>query len=163
VRIFSLSEKAFNPIALKEIFAMEQTTTLGHHMLVEFYNCDNALLDNVDYIERVMNEAAQACGATIVQSTFHRFSPYGVSGVVVISESHLAIHTWPEFGYASIDLFTCGPVIDPMEAYTVLKEALAAKVTEVNTIRRGNLALIQSRMQNLVPETILAQKGGVVR
>lgn len=120
---------------------------LGQHMLVEFYNCSPEALDNVAAIERDMNDAALACGATIVQSSFHRFEPWGVSGVVVISESHLAIHTWPEYGYASVDLYTCGETIDPLQAYEYLREKLQAKHAEIQTLKRGNLDMIKARME----------------
>lgn len=128
---------------------------LGQHLLVEFYNCTPSLLDDVEGIEKQMNEAARKCGATIVQSNFHRFEPYGVSGVVVISESHLAIHTWPEYGYASVDLFTCGDEIQPMIAYEVLKEAFEAKGAEIQMVKRGNLDLIKARAEHTGPMTHL--------
>ena len=86
---------------------------LGRHILVEFYNCSPELMNDVVHIEKSMVEAAETAGATVINSTFHHFSPYGVSGVVVIQESHLAIHTWPEFGYAAVDLFTCGDSVNP--------------------------------------------------
>ncbi len=137
---------------------------LGHHMLVEFYNCNSEALDDVAGIEGHMNEAARVCGATIVQSSFHRFEPYGVSGVVVISESHLAIHTWPEYGYASVDLYTCGDDIDSLAAYEYLKDKLAAQHAEIQMLKRGNLdhikARLESRTAQLQPQPLLA-KGGV--
>ncbi len=71
-----------------------------------------------------MVSAAEEAGATVINSTFHHFSPIGVSGVVVIEESHLAIHSWPEFGYAAIDVFTCGDSVDPWISYKYLEEAL---------------------------------------
>lgn len=122
-------------------------TVLGQHMLVEYYNCNPETLDDVAGIEKHMNAAALACGATIVQSTFHRFQPWGVSGVVVIAESHLAIHTWPEYGYASVDLYTCGEDILPDAAYHYLKEALESEVTETQMLKRGNLDLIKARLE----------------
>ena len=81
---------------------------LGNHILVEFMNCDPHVMNDVAAIERDMVGAARKAEATVINSTFHHFSPYGVSGVVVIQESHLAIHTWPEYGYAAVDVFTCG-------------------------------------------------------
>jgi S-adenosylmethionine decarboxylase len=127
--------------------AEQHSATLGRHLLVEFYNCDPNMLDNTAGIEAHMNEAARACGATIVQSVFHRFSPWGVSGVVVISESHLAIHTWPEHGYASVDLYTCGDTVDPMVACEYLRKALNARSIEFQAIRRGDMSTIRMRLQ----------------
>jgi S-adenosylmethionine decarboxylase proenzyme len=121
------------------------TDILGRHLLVEFYGCQPETLDSVAVIETHMNAAALACGATIVQSTFHRFEPWGVSGVVVISESHLAIHTWPEYGYASVDLYTCGGHIEPLAAYEHLRLMLGAQQAEIQQLQRGNMDDIRSR------------------
>jgi len=82
--------------------------SLGRHILVEYYNCDPEILNDVFKIEESMVAAAKEAEATVINATFHHFSPYGVSGVVVIQESHLAIHTWPERGYAAVDVFSCG-------------------------------------------------------
>ena len=113
--------------------------TLGRHLLAEFHDCEPNILNNVSLIDRVMCEAAELSGATIVQKNFHHFSPYGVSGVVVIAESHLAIHTWPEYGYAAIDLFTCGESVNPVIAYDHLREQLHAKTAFYSELKRGLL------------------------
>ncbi len=111
--------------------------SLGRHLVAEFYGCDSSVLDDIESIERHMMNSAYESGATVVNSTFHRFLPYGVSGVVVISESHLAIHTWPEYGYAAVDLFTCGEDVNPWKAFEYLKKALKAKKVEVVEHLRG--------------------------
>ena len=111
---------------------------LGRHLVAEFYECNPKVLDDLKKIEEHMKQAAIVSGATIVNTTFHRFSPYGISGVVVISESHLTIHTWPEYRYAAIDLFTCGEEVDPWKAFTYLKEKLGAGRTSVTEHFRGN-------------------------
>ena len=110
---------------------------LGRHLLVEYSGCDREILDDVECIQRLIEEAAVEAGATIVQSVFHRFNPFGVSGVVVIAESHLAIHTWPEYGYAAVDLFTCGTQVDPWKSHGFLREALGATSIETNEVPRG--------------------------
>ena len=112
---------------------------LGKHILAEFFECDHEILKDTELIEKMMNEAAEKCGATIVQSAFHTFNPYGVSGVVVISESHLAIHTWPELGYAAVDVFTCGDTVDPWVACDYLKEAFKAENVDAVVMNRGEL------------------------
>lgn len=120
--------------------AVSQTASifnLGQHLLAEFYDCDPNVLNNVSLIEQTMCEAAIQCGATIVQQNFHHFSPYGVSGVVIIAESHLAIHTWPEYGYAAVDLFTCGDSCSPMVAYEYLREHLHAGSAFFSELVRG--------------------------
>ena len=86
-----------------------------------------------------MKNAAIACGATIVNSVFHTFNPHGVSGVVVIAESHLAIHTWPEYSFAAIDVFTCGQSIDPWLAIRQLKKYFKAKSIKTIEFKRGEL------------------------
>ncbi|MCS7030506.1 MAG: adenosylmethionine decarboxylase, partial [Gloeomargarita sp. SKYG116] len=86
---------------------------LGRQILVEFYQCDPEVLNDEARICHILLEAVRRSKATIVTDSFHSFSPYGVSGVVVIAESHVAIHTWPEFGYAAVDIFTWGETIDP--------------------------------------------------
>ena len=120
---------------------------LGRHILVDLYECAPDLLNNVDHIARSMKAAAQAAGATIVDSTFHRFSPHGVSGVLAIKESHLAIHTWPEYGYAAVDLFTCGQNINPWRAYEILKAVLRADRATAVEMHRGQSDMLPARRQ----------------
>jgi len=112
---------------------------LGRHVLGEFFECDPEILNNPDQIEMIMKRAAIECGATIVESVFHSFNPHGVSGVVVIAESHLAIHTWPEYGYAAIDVFTCGDEVDPWVATRALQEYLRAKEVVTVEMKRGEI------------------------
>lgn len=111
--------------------------SLGRQLVVEYYGCKTELLDDVEFVRQRMREAAIAAGATIVGDIFHHFSPYGVSGVVVIAESHLAIHTWPEYGYAAVDLFTCGDEVNPYLGFNLLKEVFQSERYSVQEIRRG--------------------------
>ncbi len=117
-------------------------STLGRHIVVEYYDCPAEVLDDVVRIEKGMEQAALTAGATIINSSFHHFSPYGVSGVIVIQESHLAIHTWPEYGYAAVDIFTCGEPVDPWVCYQVLKEALEAGNGSAMELGRGQVQLL---------------------
>lgn len=112
---------------------------LGKHILVEYYDCDVNLLNKPAAIKEMMEGAARDARATIVESFIHQFSPFGVSGVVVIAESHLTIHTWPEFGYAAVDVFTCGDDLDPWRCYYYLLEKLKAKHSTTVELRRGTL------------------------
>lgn len=109
---------------------------LGRHVLIEFYECSHVALNNPEFIEGVLLTAARVAGATIVGKIFHHYNPHGVTGVVVIAESHFSIHTWPEYGYAAVDLFTCGDV-DPWKAFTYLEQALSARRSSQTEIRRG--------------------------
>ena len=110
---------------------------LGRHILAEFFDCDPNVLNNPALVEKYMLDAALECGATIVNKCFHLFAPHGVSGVVIISESHLAIHTWPELGYAAVDLFTCGTKCDPKVAYEFLKKKFNSKKASFTELKRG--------------------------
>lgn len=114
-----------------------KTEQLGRHILVEYYNCDENILNDHKLIEKLMVTAAREAKATVVESVFHMFNPYGVSGAVVISESHLTIHTWPEFGYASVDLFTCGDSVNPWDAFDYLETMLKAEKSESTEVSRG--------------------------
>ena len=113
------------------------SAALGRHVLVELYDCNASLLNDVDHVERSMVAAAEEANATVINSTFHHFSPIGVSGVVVIQESHLAIHSWPEFGYAAIDIFTCGDSVDPWISYKFLEKAFEAGNGSTMELLRG--------------------------
>ncbi|MCR4418824.1 MAG: adenosylmethionine decarboxylase [Clostridia bacterium] len=110
---------------------------LGRHVLAEIYGCDFDILNDVKKIEEIMVNAALAAGAEVREFVFHRFSPQGVSGVVVISESHLAIHTWPELGYAAVDVFTCGQRVNPWEACRYLTEKFGASHVNATEVQRG--------------------------
>ena len=112
-------------------------SALGRHVLAEFYGCPEEILNDIQRIERTMVDAALEAGAEIREVAFHKFSPQGVSGVVVISESHLAIHTWPELGYAAVDVFTCGDKVDPWVSCNYLKEHFAAEQLNAQEITRG--------------------------
>ncbi|WMM25253.1 adenosylmethionine decarboxylase [Tissierella sp. MB52-C2] len=123
---------------------------LGNHLLIEYYDCDSEVLKNTQLIEKYMIEAAKMAHATIVESVFHTFSPWGVSGVVVIEESHLTIHTWPEYKYAAVDLFTCGNTIKPWVAFKFLEEKLKAERADLAEISRGMIGRILKDNKNLL-------------
>ncbi|KAA3636482.1 MAG: S-adenosylmethionine decarboxylase proenzyme [Calditrichaeota bacterium] len=110
---------------------------LGRHLIVEYAECNSAMLDNLELLEKHMNESVRKAGATIVSSKFHRYNPQGVSGVVVIAESHISIHTWPEYGYAAVDFFTCGDAVNPYKAYEYMKEMIGSKESTVSELSRG--------------------------
>ena len=112
---------------------------LGTHLLVELKDCNCDLLDDLGYIRAPMLEAAEKTGATIIGESFHQFSPQGVTGVVAIAESHLCIHTWPEYGYAAVDIFTCGEGFKPREAAEMIVKHLESKDYSITEIERGVL------------------------
>lgn len=111
--------------------------TMGRHVIAELWGCDVEKLNNIKFIEQLFVDAALEAGAEVREVAFHKFAPHGVSGVVIISESHLTIHSFPEHGYASIDVYTCGDRIDPKVASNYISKALSAKTTEVVEVPRG--------------------------
>jgi S-adenosylmethionine decarboxylase len=115
----------------------DRLQALGKHIVCELSGCDPAALTDVDSIHAMMISAAKAARATIMESAFHRFEPQGVSGTVILAESHLSIHTWPEKGYAAMDFYTCGDHTDPWLACEVAAEALKAKSVLTTEFRRG--------------------------
>ena len=113
---------------------------LGTHLLLELKDCGaSELLNNARDIEKVMVDAAKYANATVLGSNFHTFNPYGVSGVVIIAESHLTIHTWPEYNYAAVDIFTCGEIIEPKVAAEFLIEKFESSNPSFNEMKRGVL------------------------
>ena len=108
-------------------------------MLLELKNCNKEVLNDLEFLRVVLLKAAQECGATALGESFHQFSPQGVSGVVMIAESHLMIHTWPEYGYAAVDIFTCGNSVKPEKAAELLIKKLGTNNHSIIEIRRGIL------------------------
>src|SRR3954467_3475623 len=103
--------------------------TIGRHVISELWGCDLSKLNDVNQIEQIFVDAALKSGAEVREVAFHKFAPQGVSGVVIISESHLTIHSFPEHGYASIDVYTCGH-LDPTIAADYIADALSAQTRE---------------------------------
>lgn len=107
----------------------------GGHLLVDMWGASN--LNDAEHIERALHEGAKAAGASILYSYFHRFSPSGgVTGVVVLAESHITIHTWPERRFAAVDIFMCG-ACNPLDALPVLRRAFAPENLQVSEQKRG--------------------------
>ena len=120
---------------------------LGRHIIAELYECDIEKIDDVSFVEKSMLAAADKAGATVINSTFHHFSPLGVSGVIVIQESHFSIHCWPEYAYASIDIYTCGDTIDPWVAYEYLKNDFEAAHGSTIELNRGQSNLLLPKIK----------------
>jgi S-adenosylmethionine decarboxylase len=88
-----------------------------------------------------MLNAAMETGATVIGQIFHQFNPQGVTGVIAIAESHLCVHTWPEYSYAAVDIFTCGESFEPREAARLIIDAIESSDPELTEIIRGNLTI----------------------
>ena len=106
----------------------------GVHLIVDLHGAKR--LDDIDHIEATLRRCVEAARATLLHIHLHHFQPNGVSGVAVLAESHISIHTWPDAGYAALDVFMCGSA-DPDACIPVLREAFAAKHVGVNEILRG--------------------------
>jgi S-adenosylmethionine decarboxylase len=122
--------------------------SLGRHLIIELFQCDRAILNNPQTLEHHLLEAVKLTGATIIQPFFHQFSPHGISGIVVIAESHFSVHTWPEYGYCALDIFTCGDQIEGHQALTYLKKELGALNASAMEIKRGVLDLPQAEIKH---------------
>lgn len=120
--------------------------SLGRHVLAEVYGCRFEVLNDIKKVEDIMVNAALEAGAEVREFVFHKFSPQGVSGVVVISESHLAIHTWPELGYAALDVFTCGDKVNPWDACNYVAEMFSAANMKASEVKRGLVEQPEERL-----------------
>ncbi|MEA1959303.1 MAG: adenosylmethionine decarboxylase [Chloroflexota bacterium] len=113
---------------------------LGKHVILELNDCDRGCISNCEFLRRTLLEACRLVGATILGDSFHVFSPYdGVSGVIIIAESHLSIHTWPEYGYAAVDIFACGDSLQPQSAVDFMVRELKADNHSILELERGIL------------------------
>ena len=126
---------------------------LGRQMTVEFYDCDSHFLADAEAMKALFIRAAEVAGAHVVDAMFHSFQPQGVSGVVVISESHFAVHAWPEHDYAAVDLFTCGEKIDFDRAITELASGMSCGQFVISSlISRGILG--GNGVERIVPSAV---------
>ncbi|WP_411869335.1 adenosylmethionine decarboxylase [Vulcanococcus limneticus] len=112
------------------------TDMVGKHCILELYNCDPSKLDDEAFLRTAITTAAKRAGATLLNLITHRFEPQGVTGLALLAESHISIHTWPESGYAAVDVFTCGDHTMPERACTVLSEELDAGHYKLKSFRR---------------------------
>jgi S-adenosylmethionine decarboxylase len=126
--------------------------SLGKHLIIEFHGCDPKVLNDTDACESHLLEAVRLSGATVIQPFFHKFNPHGVSGIIVIAESHFSIHTWPEYGYCALDVFTCGDDIQSEPAVDYLRRSFVANHYTVMEVKRGVLDLPNNEIK-YKPET----------
>jgi len=113
---------------------------LGLHLLLELKDCNADLLDDLNHVRTSLIQAADSVGAHVVGESFHHFAPQGVTGILSIAESHISIHTWPEYRYAAADIFTCGTSFLPRDAAEILIERFQSKTPEITEVRRGLLS-----------------------
>ena len=125
---------------------------LGRQLTIEYYECSPEALLSKDQVEKALLDAAKKSGATIVSSSFNAFKPQGVSGVVVIAESHFTVHAWPEHNYAAVDIFTCGDNIDLEVAVNSMKDSFQA----------GNVVISSDQNRGLIPHPVEEKSVGQV-
>jgi S-adenosylmethionine decarboxylase len=116
--------------------------TVGKHCILELYACDSSRLDDEAFLRDTITTAAKRAGATLLNLITHRFEPQGVTGLALLAESHISIHTWPESGYAAVDVFTCGDHTMPERACAVLAAELGAASHKLTSFRRETPAAI---------------------
>jgi S-adenosylmethionine decarboxylase proenzyme len=109
--------------------------SVGRHLILELWGCRN--LDSAEVVERALHEVVQACDLTLLDLKVYPFTPAGVTGVAVVAESHVMVHTWPEHGYAAVDVFTCGDEANPEAALPALRECFSPERVQIMEISRG--------------------------
>lgn len=114
-----------------------EALVLGRHLLCEFWECDPQVLNSRRTLLTALRRAVRLSGGTLLGIKSHAFKPYGVSAVALLGESHMSIHTWPELGYAAVDVFTCGTTMDPYRGVEVLRHTLRAGRAIVREVERG--------------------------
>jgi S-adenosylmethionine decarboxylase proenzyme len=110
---------------------------LGRHLIFEFSGCDGVLLNDSKRIEEVLVKAAEKSGMKVVGKASHKFGSQGVTSVIILAESHIVVHTWPEYGYVAIDIFVCGSAAQPMRAYEEVLRAFSPKSVSALEVKRG--------------------------
>ena len=125
---------------------------VGKHCILELYDCVSSKLDDEVFLRSAITQAAERAGATLLNLITHQFQPQGVTGLALLAESHISIHTWPEAGYAAVDVFTCGDHTMPEKACAVLSEELGSGHQSLRSFRRRTPAsLVDSERQTSVP------------
>ena len=131
---------------------------LGTHLLIELKDCNPEILKSLEKVTHAMVSAAKEAKATIIDTSFREFSPFGISGVVVIAESHLTIHTWPEYGYAAVDVFTCGDLIKPEIAASYLVKEFDCKNPSIVEMKRGLLSHENEKLPHKISNGCVAHR-----
>jgi len=110
---------------------------MGIHVIAEFIGVDPKKISRVEETRKILDRVISKSGLRCISSSFHQFEPYGVSAVYLLRESHLSVHTWPEYGYIALDIFTCGSEGDALKAYELMVEEFKPKFIEKQVIRRN--------------------------
>ncbi len=112
--------------------------TIGRHLAVDMYGCSFDSLNNLDFIKTAMLAAVEEANMTLLDLSYHKFEPQGLTALALLGQSHMSIHTYPELGYVAVDVFTCGDLSRPDKALSVLKRFLKPEKTKTTNIMRGD-------------------------
>ncbi|MEW6068039.1 MAG: adenosylmethionine decarboxylase [Nitrospirota bacterium] len=129
---------------------------LGTHLLLELKDCNPEILKDLNKVKDAMISAAKEAKATIIDVSFREFSPFGISGMIIIAESHLSVHTWPEYGYAAVDIFTCGDFIKAEIAASYLVKELECKNPSIVEMKRGILSHTNEKLPHKIISTSIS-------
>ena len=124
--------------------------SVGRHCILELYDCPGALLDDQSFVQETLKQAAKIAKSTLLGELSHKFEPQGVTALVLLAESHISIHTWPEAGYAAVDVFTCGEHTLPEEACRFIAQQFEAARHELSTVARSGPP------QTVVPDALMS-------
>jgi S-adenosylmethionine decarboxylase len=139
---------------VKMLERVEPPGPVGTHCILELYGCPAESLNDAPYILKSLREAALEAGATFLKETFHCFEPHGVTALTLLAESHISIHTWPESGYAAVDVFTCGDHTMPETACRYLTQALGSSQYTLHSLRRQPPATVSETART--PQALVA-------
>ncbi len=122
---------------MKRELVLENPRPDGYHLMLEFFGCDTAKIDSLPFLRQAIKAAVQKAGLTNLGSRFHQFHPHGVTGFTLLSQSHISFHTWPEYGYLVLDIFTCGPEEQAQQVADVLLQRLGPCHVKRQMVRKG--------------------------
>ncbi len=114
---------------------MDEMKSLGKHLILELWDCQG--LNDIERVEDALRQSAKACNAKVLDLTIHPFSPVGITGVAVLSKSHVLIHTWPELGFAAVDVFICEDDLDPAIVMPIFQNTFAPSHIQAMEVKRG--------------------------
>jgi len=130
----------------------EQSTNIGQQLLIDLYQCDYETLNNEKKLTSILKEAVEICGYQMLKTISHKYEPQGISVIVIIAESHFSIHTWPEYNWAAIDIFTCGSILKRNHIIDFFSTSLKAGNYTSSNILRGNMEFARQNMEKKVEQ-----------
>jgi S-adenosylmethionine decarboxylase len=156
-----LGDRFLTPVDSSDDPLVRVPASVGFHCILELYDCSKTLLNDADFVRQSLRDAATQAKATLLNEVLHQFEPQGITALALLSESHISIHTWPEVGYAALDVFTCGHHTDPEEACKHMVKAFKAERHILKKLKRNppptSLTLCSSERSDMVDELVLSK------